>query len=135
MIHKPAAGQITEPGKFLITKQEPEVGRIISAHKMGPGGQMGCDSLALRFQRGWPSPYSQLFGRSLRGPIDAMLAILQRIGKPRSMDSGHICRRTTARVNHLARSRKEPVGVGLVREIAEVVDLGLIPHGGERISS
>ena len=77
--------------------------------KMGPGGQMGCDSLALRFQRGWPNPYSQLFGRSLPGPIDAMLGHpASALRSPRSTDSGHICRRTPTRVNHLRAADRNP---------------------------
>jgi hypothetical protein len=82
------------------------------------------------------NPYSQLFGRSLPGPIDAMLSRPSPLGLPhRSADSRHFCRRTPTCVDHLARGNKETIGIVLISEVTQVVDLGLVPHGGKRISS
>ena len=47
----------------------------------------------------------------------------------------HFGWRTPTCVDHIACGNKETIGIVLISEVAQVIDLGLVPHGGKRIRS
>ena len=96
-------------------------------------GLLRSGGTAVKYQAGFRLVLLALRRAVIRAPG---LAILPLVG-PRTVAraSGRLYRGTPPRVNHPTCCIEESIRIFLVREVAEVVDLGLVPHVRERVST